>query len=93
MLEEQTLADALARFQLLAGYAGRTPDEPVEWETSYTVCEIMRSLRKIEKEYLPALISAVDRDRANDALHELREELRHVIYHINDSTYFSVVSS
>ena len=93
MLEEQKLADALSRFQILAGYTGRTPDEPVEWETSYAVWEIVRSLRKIENEHLPALLSAADGDRASDALHALREELRHVLYHINDSAYLSVVGT
>jgi hypothetical protein len=91
MLEEKPLADAIARFDLLRNYTGRSEDEPVEWETAYAICEVMRSLQKIDK-HITSLISASNEDKAGDALHEIREELRHVLYHVHDSAYLSVVS-
>jgi hypothetical protein len=91
MHEEKPLADAIARFDLLKTYTGRSPDEPVEWETAHAICEIVESLRKIEQ-LVPSLITTSNANQADDALHEIREELRHVLYHINDSAYLSVVA-
>jgi hypothetical protein len=93
MLEEKPLSDALARFKLLEGVEGRSDEEPVEWETAYAIWEIVRSLRKIDCELIPSILSASAREEAEQALHEIREELRHVLYHIEDSAYISVISS
>jgi len=93
MMEEKPLSDALARFGLLDGVQGRSPDEPVEWETSYALWEIVRSARKIDQDFIPSLVSASARDEAQLALQGIREELRHVLYHMEDAAYLSEITS
>ena len=90
--EEKPLADALTRLKVLNGVQGRSDEEPVEWETSYALCHILRSARTIEQQLVPAILGAKPHEEAADALHEVREELRHILYHIRDASYFSVVA-
>jgi hypothetical protein len=91
-MEEKPLADALARLKVLEGTQGRSHEEPVEWETAYALCHILSSARTIEQQLVPAILGASSQDEAADALHEVREELRHILYHIRDASYFSVVA-
>jgi hypothetical protein len=92
-IEEKPLADALTRLRVLDGVQGRSPDEPVEWETAYALCHILSSARTIEQQLVPTILGATSQDEAADALHEVREELRHILYHIGDASYFSVIAS
>ena len=91
-IEEKPLADALTRLKVLEGVQGRSKDEPVEWETAYALCHILSSTRTIEKQLVTAILAATSQDEAANALHEIREELRHILYHIRDASYFSVVA-
>ena len=70
--------------------AGRA--KPVEWETAYALCHIIQSVQKIDQELIPSLISASGRDDAQGALQAIREELRHVLYHMEDATYLSEIT-
>lgn len=92
MAEEKPLSDALARFELLQGVRGRSSDEPVEWETAYALCHIVRSVQKIDQELIPSLTSASNRDNAQEALQSIRDELRHVLYHMEDAAYLSEIT-
>ena len=90
--EEKPLADALTRLRVLDGAQARSPDEPVEWETAYALSHILRSARTIEQQLIPTILRTTSSDEAADALHEVREELRHMLYHIRDASYFSLVA-
>lgn len=90
--EQKPLADALTRLKLLDGVQGRSADEPVEWETAYALCHILSSAQTIEQQLVPAILAATSQGEAADALHQVREELRHILYHIRDASYFSVVA-
>jgi hypothetical protein len=91
-IEEKPLADALTRLLVLKNVQGRSSEEPIEWETAYALCHILRSAQTIEQQLVPTILGATSQDEAADALHEVREELRHILYHIGDATYFSVVA-
>ena len=91
-VEEKPLANALTRLRVLEGVQGRSPDEPVEWETAYALCHILNSARSIERQLVPTILDAASSEEAADALHEVREQLRHMLYHIKDASYFSVVA-
>ena len=90
--EETRLAEALTKLKVLENVEGRSQDEPVEWETAYAICHIRQAARAIDTQLVPAILSATSREEAADALHELREELRHILYHIRDASYFSVIA-
>ena len=92
MLETQTLAQRLSELGILRGQASRSSDEPIEWETAYSICEILRSAKDIEAKYVPVLMNDDVPENAVLALEEIREELRHILYHIEDSSYFRVIA-
>lgn len=76
---------------ILNGYAARSSDEPIEWETAYALDEILASISKVENHLLPALLDTTAKDVAISLLEEIREELRHAVYHVRDASFFSIV--
>ena len=91
-LEVEPLAEALTRSKVLEHLEGGSPSEPVEWETAFAICSILSSARIIEGQLVPIIRAATSHQETADALHSLREELRHIYYHINDASYFSVIA-
>lgn len=63
----------------------------IEDETAYALSEILISAKKLTGSISEKLSSESDVDNYREALEEFREEIRHIVYHILDSEYLSVV--
>ncbi|MEO6581583.1 MAG: hypothetical protein ABIN68_02095, partial [Sphingomicrobium sp.] len=89
MIDEQELFRALQRMDVLEGHEPRSAKEPIEWETAHALCEISRASKQLESSL--EIAQSADPVRAADALHDAREAIRHIAYHIGDSSYLAVV--
>lgn len=87
----QKVARTLSESNELKSYSGHT--DPIEQELSYDLCEIVSSMQSVVLKLWPEIIAGDNPRIAGEALFELREELRHILYHIESSTYFSVICS
>ncbi len=56
-IEQAPLAEALTRLNVPENVQGRSSDEPVEWETAYALCHILRSARTTEEQLIPAIMT------------------------------------
>lgn len=65
-----------------------TKDEPGSWRLAYALVEIRHSLARLETLMMSTLDAANEANYVDDCLHEIGEELRHVLYHVRDSGYF-----
>lgn len=86
--ERDGLAQKLAASSSVARHD--TADERAGWTLAYNFSELEESMRRFLDEQLPRLLSldvaVVDID---DALHEIGEEFRHILYHLTDSSFYS----
>jgi len=65
-------------------FAGETSDgEPQSWATAHNILEIAESCR--------AILSLVKTATTDDLVDDVRDELRHVLYHIGDDKFFKVI--
>jgi uncharacterized membrane-anchored protein len=63
--------------------------EPQAATLVHSLTDLEQSFRKILDELLPKLQDkGLSADRLNDVLHDIGEELRHVLYHVQDTKYF-----
>lgn len=62
--------------------------DPESWVIAYSLSEIEESCQKISKELVKKLTQAETSEKAFCILSDIREELRHVFYHIKDSKFF-----
>lgn len=69
----------------------RGANSNIEDEVLYDLNEIIESLEKILSEMWPKLRDTTTTEVAGDTLFEIREELRHILYHIESSSYFSII--
>jgi hypothetical protein len=81
------LVQRLATAPVIAGYG---PEEP---ETlAHAFSDIEESLRKFLGEQLPKLAdSSVQGEALEDVLLDIREEFRHILYHLHDPEFFRVL--
>jgi hypothetical protein len=62
------------------------------WSIAYSLGDIEQSMRTFLGEQLPALLDpGVEGEKLEDLLLEVREEFRHILYHIHDPEFFRVV--
>ena len=56
-------------------------------ELVYALVEIEESFEKVYSDILPQILAeeSIDKDRLRDLLWDIREEFRHIEYHIQDS--------
>ncbi|MDX1920437.1 MAG: hypothetical protein SFU25_06840 [Candidatus Caenarcaniphilales bacterium] len=88
------LAEKLARNKSLIKFNNPNESEPESWSLAYALLELENSCSKFTKELLPKLVSEnLSEDEINDLLHEIGEELRHILYHIKDSKFYSYLDS
>ena len=83
------LGNLLSQVPAVAQLA-RTATEPEPQTLAYSLLEIEESCRRYLT-YLEALTTGPS-EEALAQLEEIREELRHILYHINDSRFLSVIS-
>lgn len=84
----QQLARKLAAAQEVAQLPG-LHDEPESVTLAYSVIEIGESCRRL-LELIEGLHEGLPSSQ-EETLSELREELRHILYHVHDSAYLSVI--
>lgn len=84
--EIQRLAQVLAASDMVKRLDTR--DEPGAWRLAYALVEIRHSFARLDASIMPALEAANESIHVDNSLHEIGEELRHVLYHIKDSGYF-----
>lgn len=69
-------------------------DEPESWMLAYTLSHLEESFRNFLDVRLPALVEAGgDETKTFEALHAIGEDLRHILYHLRDSTYFRYIDT
>lgn len=64
------------------------PGEPQAWTLVHALSDMEESMISVLCEHLPALMEANDAESAEDALHDVGEALRHILYHLNDVSFF-----
>jgi hypothetical protein len=67
------------------------PGEPAEATLAHALADIDEECRAFVNAYLPRVMRATDPDELDEALADLREGLRHLVYHLNDSPYLRVI--
>ena len=83
------LAEKLAACHDVAKYPPRD-GEPESAVLAYTFSELEGSFIKLLRDHLPKLVdSAVHGEQLEEILDDIGEELRHVLYHLGDSRYYS----
>lgn len=65
--------------------------EPESWTIAYSLSEIEGSCQKITQDLLNKLNRAEKPQEIFDVLSDIREELRHILYHIKDSEFFKII--
>lgn len=59
---------------------------------AHGLLDIEQSLSVIKHELLPALLSEdISEEKVDDVLFDIGEELRHILYHINDMRYYAYI--
>ena len=61
--------------------------EPPEATLAHALADIEEECRAFVDEYLPRLLDATSPDDLVGALTDIRDGLRHLVYHLNDSPY------
>jgi hypothetical protein len=83
------VASALKQSGELDRYIGHS--DPIEHEVAYDICEIVESMKAVLETNWPEIINSTDPKKVGAALFETREQLRHILYHIENSAYFSII--
>ena len=63
--------------------------EPGGWRIAYSLSEIEKSCLALYNKLLPKLKKTDKQKDIEKILHEIGEELRHLLYHIEDSKYYA----
>lgn len=69
----------------------RLESEPGGWRLAYSLLEIEQSARDLNEKLIGKLERANSVTEVEETLHEIGEELSHVVYHIKDSGFFKNV--
>lgn len=64
-------------------------NEPGGWRLAYSLSEIEKSCSTFYNKLLPKLKVTDKQEDIENILHEIGEEFRHLLYHIEDSKYYS----
>ncbi|MGE0210344.1 MAG: hypothetical protein AB7S41_01500 [Parvibaculaceae bacterium] len=88
-MDVERLEALAARLEAIPAVARLALDgEPGGWRVAYNLMETEEAGLKIVRHLIPALEAATTREAAEDALHDLREEVRHLLYHVVDCGLF-----
>ncbi len=63
--------------------------EPQAETLGHALSDIEEAMLEVLAEHLPALQSAETDQAVEDALDDIGDSLRHILYHINDTRYFA----
>jgi len=56
----------------------------------HSISDIKEAIDKIYNEYLPKLLTEQSRDSLEDIIWDIREEFRHIDYHIKDANLLDI---
>lgn len=85
------LVEVLANSRGVRAAGAARKDEPAEATLAHALADIDEECRTFANEYLPRVMNATNPDELDDALADLREGLRHLVYHVNDSPYLRMI--
>jgi hypothetical protein len=88
------LGEALGQLPQVRSYEntrGDTEREPEAYVLARALVDISESVRRLATEQFPALAREPSAEQLGDVIHEVREELRHILYHVRDSAYLRVI--
>ncbi len=66
-----------------------TSDEPEAWALAHFLVDVSESMAKIQGSLIPSLVSQDDAQGIDDTLHDIGEELRHLLYHLISSRFYA----
>lgn len=91
MLEDYTaikrLAEKLQKYECVSKLD--SDDEPEACRLAQSLSDLEQSFQEIINNCLPALLKADNEEAIHDALLDIGEELRHILYHIKDPKFFT----
>jgi len=64
-------------------------DEPEAWRLAHSLSDLEQSFAEVLEKGLPALCGADNEEKVQEALLDIGEELRHILYHIRDPRFYS----
>lgn len=64
-------------------------NDPEAWRLAHSLIDLEESFKEILNNSLPVLRKADSEEEIHDALLDIGEELRHILYHIKDPKFFS----
>jgi hypothetical protein len=68
-------------------------DEPGGWRLAYAIVEIDESARRVTSNLIKRVQEAEKLEEIEQALHDLDDELKHLVYHLRDSGFFRASDS
>ena len=80
------LAEKLQQYKCISKFD--SDNEPEAWRLAHSLSDLEESFKEILDNYMPALYEADSEAAIQDALLDIGEELRHILYHIKDPKFF-----
>lgn len=85
--EVKRLAEILSRCKAVTQFD--TDEEKEAWTLAHCFADLEASFQVILDQHLPELLSLSRTDQeTEDLLHDIGEELRHILYHLKDPRYY-----
>ena len=85
----KALAEKLGNLAQVSQF--NSADEPQSWTLAYALRDIEGSCLKLADVCIPRLLKCESEDELLATLHDIGEELKHVIYHVKDVRYYSYI--
>jgi len=85
--ELKRLAEKLQQYECVSKFDSQ--GEPEAWRLAHSLSDLEQSFGEILDKYLPALCQAKNEESAYNALLDIGEELRHILYHIKDPKFYN----
>ena len=81
------LAEKLQKYECVSKFD--SDDEPEAWRLAHSLSDLEQSFKRVLDNYIPALCEADNEEAVHNALLDIGEELRHILYHIKDPKFFA----
>jgi hypothetical protein len=85
------LTEKLSNVRAVRVAGAAREDEPPEATLAHALADIEEECLAFRSEYLSRVINATSTDELDDALADLKDGLRHLVYHLKDSPYLRAV--
>ena len=81
------LAEKLQRYECVVKFD--SDDEPESWRLAHSLSDLEQSFKEVLDICIPALCEAENEEEIHNALLDIGEELRHILYHVKDPKFFA----